>query len=93
MQAYSNPKRKDDPYALPDLEIFYHEHAKRERCMLNAGHKAELYGECILDDEGDCLGTGWYWQSCFPGCLPDSEPMGPYLTEKDALIATAAYIL
>lgn len=85
MQAYSNPKRASDPYSLPDLEVFHHEHAKRERCALNAGHKAELYGECIVDDEGDCLGSGWYWQSCFPGCLPDSEPMGPFETEKLAL--------
>lgn len=23
MQAYSNPKRESDPYALPDIEIFY----------------------------------------------------------------------
>jgi hypothetical protein len=23
MQAYSDPRRADDPYALPDLEVFY----------------------------------------------------------------------
>ena len=28
---------------------------------------------------------GWYWQSCFPGCLPDSEPMGPFATQAEAL--------
>lgn len=22
--------------------------------------------------------AGWYWWSCFPGCLPDGDPMGPY---------------
>ena len=27
MQAYSNPKRANDPYALPDVEIFYHSHS------------------------------------------------------------------
>lgn len=85
MQAYSDPTRKDDPYSLPDIEVFHHEHAKRELMCLNAGYKAELYGECILNDEGDCLGTGWYWQSCFPGCLPDSEPIGPFETEAEAL--------
>ena len=31
MQAYSDPKRASDPYALPDVEVFHHEHAKRER--------------------------------------------------------------
>ena len=85
MQAYSNPKRENDPHSLPDVEIFHHEHAKRELCALNAGHKAELYGECITDGEGDCLGSGWYWWSCFPGCLPDSEANGPFATKAEAL--------
>lgn len=37
---------------------------------------------------GDCDGeypAGWYWQACFPGCLPDSEPMGPFETECAAI--------
>lgn len=85
MQAYSDPTRESDPYALPDIEVFYHEHAKRELCALNAGYKAELYGECVVDDEGNCGGTGWYWWACFPGCLPDSDPVGPFDTEADAL--------
>jgi hypothetical protein len=29
--------------------------------------------------------TGHYWQSCFPGCLPDSDPIGPFTTESDAI--------
>ena len=29
--------------------------------------------------------TGYYWQSCFPGCLPDSDPIGPFTTESDAI--------
>ena len=85
MQAYSDPDRENDPYALPDLEIFYHEHAKRELCALNAGHKADLYGDCVLNNDGNCCGSGWYWWTCFPGCLPDSGPNGPFETESDAL--------
>ncbi len=27
---------------------------------------------------------GWYWQACFPGCLPDGEPVGPFDTSLDA---------
>lgn len=27
---------------------------------------------------------GWYWWACFPGCLPDSEPHGPFKTELEA---------
>lgn len=32
------------------------------------------------------LPTGWYWWSCFPGCMPDSEtPNGPFITEQEAI--------
>jgi hypothetical protein len=30
-------------------------------------------------------GSGWFYCFCFPGCLPDSEPCGPFKTEKAAL--------
>jgi len=28
---------------------------------------------------------GWYWRSCFPGCLPDGDPPGPFDTKAEAL--------
>lgn len=28
---------------------------------------------------------GFYWQACWPGCLPDGDPMGPFPTEQDAI--------
>lgn len=28
---------------------------------------------------------GWYWWACFPGCIPDSDPHGPFETEALAL--------
>lgn len=28
---------------------------------------------------------GWYYWFCFPGCLPDSEAIGPFDTYGDAL--------
>jgi hypothetical protein len=30
-------------------------------------------------------GPGWYWWACFPGCLPDSEPFGPFATKSQAI--------
>lgn len=68
-QAYSDPSRADDPYALPDVEVFYAEQGD------------------IVDDEGDACPAGWYWWTCFPGCMPDGGPMGPFETEADALAA------
>lgn len=26
----------------------------------------------------------WYWQACFPGCLPGGEASGPFDTKADA---------
>lgn len=47
---------------------------------------------CVLDiDYSDSSGierttrTAWFYWFCFPGCLPDSEAMGPFATEADAL--------
>jgi hypothetical protein len=31
--------------------------------------------------------AGWYYQFAFPGCLPDSEPAGPYGSEEEAVNA------
>jgi len=28
---------------------------------------------------------GWYWVAGFPGCLPDSDPAGPFESEQDAI--------
>ena len=32
----------------------------------------------------DSLEPGYYFWYCFPGCLPDGEPFGPYETELAA---------
>lgn len=41
-------------------------------------------GEFVFDDESDC-DPGWYWWPCFPGCLPDGDPIGPFETEEEAI--------
>lgn len=72
MQAYSNPKRASDPHALPDVEVF--ELTDREAAELDS----------TLDVECGLTG-GWYWQPCFPGCLPDGPPIGPFPSRAEAL--------
>lgn len=77
-QAYSDPTRADDPYALPNIEVFQVTETMWETCPLDPW-----------------TGPGWYWWSCFPleaefgqrlkGYLPDSDPLGPFPTEADAL--------
>lgn len=46
----------------------------------------------LRDWDDASLERGWYWWSCFPGCLPDSDPEGPYETEAEALASAQAGI-
>lgn len=36
-------------------------------------------------EDGTLIRCGFYWQACFPGCLPDGEPMGPFRSEAAAV--------
>ena len=39
-----------------------------------------------IDVDGECAEpAGWYWHPCFPGCLPDGDPIGPFETEDEAI--------
>ena len=44
------------------------------------------HGEKWRDHVGP-LTAGWYWWVCFPGCLPEGEPSGPYDSYTQALRA------
>ena len=99
MQAYSDPKRESDPYSLPDIEVFeltatevaemdeelVYEYGKRREFRLHSfnSRDREAMLDAIVEEEN--ITGGWYWWTCFPGCLPDSEPNGPFATRKEAL--------
>jgi len=34
---------------------------------------------------GKEVDPGWYWWACFPGCMPDGDPSGPFQTEQEAI--------
>ena len=73
-QVYSDSSREDDAYALPDCEVFYRTLAENTEFE-------------TLDGDGEPMPAGWYWWSCFPGCMPDGDPSGPYDTEAEAIAA------
>lgn len=75
-QAYSDPERENDPYALPDVEVFYMDDSDCEEC--NTEDTAVGLTERPYT-------PGWYYWYCFPGCLPDSDPIGPFDTEDEAI--------
>jgi hypothetical protein len=74
-QVYSDPTRENDKYSLPDIEVFYVSKLEAAYNQENSDHGNEF---TIYE-------SGWYWWSCFPGCLPDSEAIGPFNTEKEAI--------
>ena len=42
-------------------------------------------GEKDIDlDYQDIEPIGWYWWSCFPGCMPDGEKVGPFPSSSQA---------
>ena len=51
----------------------------------------ELFGSCEVFytcgsvDVGGDIEPGWYWDACYPGCLPDGDPAGPFETEALAM--------
>ena len=46
--------------------------------------EGEVYGSFEVFECDDSLLCGWFWHACFPGCLPDGEPMGPFDTAREA---------
>lgn len=41
----------------------------------------EVWWKEHTDEQGE---FGWYWWSCFPGCIPDSEAIGPFNDSQEA---------
>lgn len=85
-QHYSDPDREHEPYALPDVEVFF----MSAEDFRNADEDTWMY-QLAVEYESLDLGptdlAGWYYWYCFPGCLPDSDPYGPYNTEQEAVDA------
>lgn len=100
-QFYSNPDREPDPHALPDCEVFQltarevaegdeemvYEYMRRPEFKLAAmnSRTREAMLDAMIEEEG--ITGGWFYWYCFPGCMPDSSPMGPYETHEAAIAA------
>lgn len=101
MQAYSSPARAADPHALPDVEAFeltatevaaldedlVVEYSRRHEfrlCHMNR-RVLERMLDAIVAEQG--ITGGWFYWFCFPGCLPDSRPEGPFESPQAAITA------
>ena len=89
MQAYSDPSRESDPHALPDIELWDSHYCDCPECgsqVLFNNARSAACPECEhVFPVSNKSPVGWFWWSCFPGCLPDSEPNGPFDTQDEAL--------
>ena len=92
-QHYSDESREQDEHALPDVEVFLAHYADCPHCTTT--NARDGLGEFHCDScskgrkgyrpEPEDIRTGWFWWTCFPGCLPDSEPFGPFTSEQAAI--------
>ena len=87
---YSDPKRADDKFSLPDIWITPVEaesFVNEDLCYQYEQEFPELSENELLakivEDEG--LQGGWAWAYCLPGCLPDSDFNGPFESEEEAI--------
>jgi hypothetical protein len=99
---YSDPAREQDPHALPDAEVFEltaleaaefeedlilkYNHYRHEFRLANINsHVRTAMLEAIVTEQK--IEGGWYYWFCMPGCLPDSDPIGPFPTHDAAVTA------
>jgi hypothetical protein len=96
-QEYSNPKRANDEHALPDIEVFElsaEEAVQQDEDLMWEACKQFPLAHMNFRDHNNAIAwaveesgatSGWFWWSCFPGCLPDGPAIGPFKTQAEAL--------
>ena len=77
---YGRKSRESEAFSLPDVEVFFVSEKEAARCTAEA-----LAEGTDPDFTPGTFAPGWYWWKCFPGCMPDSDPCGPFATEAEAL--------
>ena len=96
MQTYSDENRRNNAYALPDVEIFQltaEEAATQDEdavyeamkvyplaSMNSRDHDKAI--QWIIDEYG--ITGGYFYWYCLPGCLPDSDIVGPFDSRAEA---------
>ncbi len=83
-QHYSDPSRENDKWSLPDVEVFHLTESEAYDINKDNGCTCAKHESCECDAPA-ALEEGWYYWFCFPGCLPDSDPIGPFATEQEAI--------
>ena len=74
---------RSEGYRLPNIEVF--ELSAHEIGELANASFANGDADGWVDRDGEFVKPGWYWWTCLPGCMPDSEAAGPFETKELAL--------
>lgn len=101
MQFYSDPSREKEKWSLPDCEAFtmtaeefaetmqdeiYNLMKRKEFRLASMNSRVrEKMIETLIEE--NAIKGGWFYWFCFPGCLPEGDPMGPFATYGDAVKA------
>lgn len=101
MRFYSDPSRENEKHAISDCEVFQltseevAETMEEEICALMKRPEFRLAAmntrvrekmiETLIDE--NAVKGGWFYWYCFPGCLPEGCPVGPFETCDAAIEA------
>lgn len=86
MMFYTDKEEEDSTYSLPDAETFYMGKSDFHPDTSDTGSWMEEYGKRAMEEDNTVeYLVGWYFWYCQPGCLPDSEPYGPFKSEEAAM--------
>jgi len=84
----------DGGEAYGSYEVFYWDRFDcQDAGLVERDHDSETgwvsfdfgMGETLRIETDPEYWEGWYWRACFPGCLPDGDPVGPFESELDAI--------
>ena len=75
---FTDKSRESEPHALPDVEVF----ENRDGCPEGTRWSGV---RCSQNRDGNGCPHGWFYAHGFPGCLWDSDPVGPFDSEAEAL--------
>lgn len=81
----AEPLRNLEPSTLADIDAL---REAAEECYGEALAEAltdSVFAEALADAGIEPSEPGFYYQYCFPGCLPESEPFGPFASASEAL--------
>lgn len=61
----------------------YHRFVNEDGELYGSFQTFEVHAKRDQNETG--LKPGWYWWTCFPGGMPESDPNGPFESEEAAV--------